>query len=801
MKIHIIIILLQIIVSLSLVTSDVVINEVCTQNKNNFKDSYGKYSDWIELYNSGNLDLDLSGYGLSDDELSPLKFTFPENTRIGGHSFLLVVLSDEPSTKNEIHANFKLNKKGETLFFSDKSGSLIEQIDIPPLEEDFSFGRNENGQFEVMPPTPLEKNKYILTPPEFSQKSGFYPVNFKLFLSTSTENSIIYYTIDGSDPLTSKTRLVYKEEGIDIYDRSNEPNIYAEYEEDENSPISITRGCGYKKPKYCLDKGMIVRAVVIKDNLQSKVVDNSYFITTGNLADYENYFIISLVTNPDNLFDPEKGIYVTGKQYIDWITSPGYIPNPDKWSKTNICNYYSKGDEWEREASVSFIENGNLILHQNIGIRIKGSSTRNSPQKSFDLIARKKYGKKYFEYKFFENNYNSEGKIIDKYDTITIRAIYGDERLRDKFGRDIIYQRKSVTTSWMKSCILFLNGEYWGMYEFMEKLTPFFFEQHYGLEEKNLVVIKENEIDEGPKEECDIYIHTSDLYSLQDLTNEKNYKEVEQIFDIDSFIEHYAIGIYFGTWDWPLQNSGMWKNIGNKIEGNEYTDGKWRFMTYDLDFSMGLTFENYGGVEGYQYNNFRHVEIRRGDKPPTNLFISLLKNEIFKNKFVNLYCDFANEVMKKEKIKLMINEYREKITWMFVNSKVRWWGNDSPNKLESYAYNKNHFENEVLKKLETFFEERPKYTIQHMKEYLRINGELVDLTIVIKGEGKIQINTIIPEFKEGKWNGKYFTNIPITITAINGPNSEFKGWSGDVTSNDKNISVILYKAMTIEVNF
>ena len=104
MKIHIIIILLQIIVSLSLVTSDVVINEVCTQNKNNFKDSYGKYSDWIELYNSGNLDLDLSGYGLSDDELSPLKFTFPENTRILGHSFLLVVLSDEPSTKNEIHA-------------------------------------------------------------------------------------------------------------------------------------------------------------------------------------------------------------------------------------------------------------------------------------------------------------------------------------------------------------------------------------------------------------------------------------------------------------------------------------------------------------------------------------------------------------------------------------------------------------------------------------------------------------------------------------------------------------------------
>ena len=641
-----------------------------------------------------------------------------------------------------------------------------------------------------------------LSPPKFSHESGFYPNNFTLLLTSYVEDSIIYYTIDGSNPLTSKTRIKYTEKGINIYDRTNEPNIYAEYEEDESSALSITRGCNYKKPNYPLDKAMIVRAVTVKGNSQSKIVDYSYFVTTGELQNYEELLIVSLVTNPENLFDPEIGIYVTGKQYIDWITSPGYVPNPDKWSKTNICNYYSRGSDWEREASVSFFDKGNFILHQDIGIRLKGSSTRNAPQKSFDLIAKKKYGKSYFEYKFFEENYDLEGKIIEKYERISLRAIYGNERIRDKFGRDIIYKRKAATTTWMRSCVLFLNGEYWGMYELMEKLDPLFFKQHYGITDNSLVIIKENEIDEGPEEECDNYLQKAEQFSFLDLSNKNNYKELEQFIDVDSFMEHYATGIYLGTWDWPLQNSGAWRSIGNKVEGNEYTDGKWRFITYDLDFSMGMTFENYGGVEGYQYDNFRHVENRRGNKIPTNIFISLLKkNDIFRNKFINLYCDFANEVMKKERISSILDRYNEKIASMVANGKARWWGSAFSNKLEGYSFMKNDYENEVYRKLNLFFQERGKYTLQHMKNYLNLKEELVDITISIKGEGKVQINTIIPEFKEGIWKGKYFTNVPIIITPITDNNKEFKGWSGDITTDEKVLTLSLNKATTIEANF
>ena len=74
----------------------------------------------------------------------------------------------------------------------------------------------------------------------FSKESGFYDSEFDLTL-TSSENSEIYYTIDGSDPTNSTTVQKYSEP-IKIIDRTSEPNIYSAYEENDNSLTSISRG-------------------------------------------------------------------------------------------------------------------------------------------------------------------------------------------------------------------------------------------------------------------------------------------------------------------------------------------------------------------------------------------------------------------------------------------------------------------------------------------------------------------------------------------------------------------------------
>ena len=82
------------------------------------------------------------------------------------------------------------------------------------------------------------------------------------------------------------------------------------------------------------------------------------------------------------------------------------------------CNYYMSGSEWEREANISIFENGEMTIDQNVGIRLKGFSSRDLPQKSFNVFARKKYGKKKFKTStLFPNNKDINGNLITEYDS------------------------------------------------------------------------------------------------------------------------------------------------------------------------------------------------------------------------------------------------------------------------------------------------------------------------------------------------------------------------------------------------
>ena len=76
-----------------------------------------------------------------------------------------------------------------------------------------------------------------------------------------------------------------------------------------------------------------------------------------DLYKYEDTTVISLVTNPENLFSPDFGIYVTGTMYQEWKNSDEYDPEQKLWDKNSKCNFYMKGSDWEREAFFTIFEN------------------------------------------------------------------------------------------------------------------------------------------------------------------------------------------------------------------------------------------------------------------------------------------------------------------------------------------------------------------------------------------------------------------------------------------------------------
>ena len=158
--------------------------------------------------------------------------------------------------------------------------------------------------------------------------------------------------------------------------------------------------------------------------------------------------------------------------------------------------------------------------------------------------------------------------------------------------------------------------------------------------------------------------------------------------------------------------------------------------------------------------------------------------------------------MNIDRIKLIINEYKETVTWMFAYGKYRWWNDGKYSKLEGYSLNKNNFENVQLKYLETFFTQRGKNILPQMKEFLNIDGDLVELTIKKEGKGKIRINNSIePVFKDGKWTGKYFKGIQIYIAAIPENDKQFKGWTGDYESENLKFDLNMKDSMTLTANF
>ena len=450
---------------------------------------------------------------------------------------------------------------------------------------------------------------------------------------------------------------------------------------------------------------------------------------------------------------------------------------------------------------MAIFENGKMILQQNVGIRIRGFSTKMQAGKSFNVYAKKRFGEKTIKNTLFKDNYDKKNKLITKYKSIALRNIFSEERTKDEIGNILLFGREFQSISDTRKSMLFLNGEYWGFYIIIEKFSESYFESHYDVPKEKVTLIKEGELSNGEESELPLYNNFFDEYSKKDVLDEKIYEEINNFIDLDSLIEHFVIGIYIGTADWPGHNDGVWRYNGEKIDNNPYSDGRWRYISFDFDYSMGYSIAMWGQTpteEPYEVNNLENLE--RNKRAPTNLFLALLKNEDFRNKYILRFCDFINGIFNLDRVDLLLNDYKDNYLDMLADSKVRWKGYDYENELEAFATFKNNFVKN-FDDIRKFYEERPKYALEHMKEYLELDSELQEITITKKGEGKIKINSITPDFKDGKWVGKYLSDIPITITAIPSEKSEFKGWSGDIKSKEKTITIELNEETEINADF
>jgi uncharacterized protein YggL (DUF469 family) len=129
------------------IETELYINEFMASNDFAFPGPQGDYPDWIEIYNAGTEDVDLSGYYLSDD-LAEMKFmipdTYPDSVTVAAGGFILFYANDDTEW-SVLNTNFKLSGGGEMIGFWDPDGNFVDSLTYGEQIADTSYGRYEDG--------------------------------------------------------------------------------------------------------------------------------------------------------------------------------------------------------------------------------------------------------------------------------------------------------------------------------------------------------------------------------------------------------------------------------------------------------------------------------------------------------------------------------------------------------------------------------------------------------------------------------------------------------------------------------
>lgn len=515
----------------------------------------------------------------------------------------------------------------------------------------------------------------------FSKESGFYEEAFELELTA--KSGTIYYTLDGSIP--NENSIKY-EKPILITDATDNDNVHSirkdvstGFDKEEIEKISSDYP-GYQIPDYKVDKAAIVRAVAY-DNVGrcGEVKTASYFVGYSGKNGYTGMKVLSIITDPSNLFSYETGIYVTGKTYDEYVDkyrgSGEYYWREEFWGLWQ-ANYRNRGIKWERKAVCQFFdESGCPVLEQLCGIRIHGGVSRGYSQKSLNIYARKEY----------DGNQRLLGDLFGTgYYASAVMLFQGGNDVRTK-AKDYLVAAAikglNVSTMNYEPYVLFLDGEYWGIYWLNEKYNADYLEHYYQVNKDNVILIKSGELEAGEEEDYQYYSNMIEFCSQSDLTKAENYEKVCELIDMDSYIDYYAVMIYIGrSGDWPWLNYALWRV--KKSEDGSFGDGKWRWMIYDLN-SPGFDTD----LDSVAYV-IDHDE----------MFKNLMTNDTFRVQLIHRIEELADTAFDYEVMDKNINIYREFISEAMRENDRRFFGEDSLVTFE-----------EEIEELRYFFKERKNF--------------------------------------------------------------------------------------------
>ena len=689
----------------SMLSAQIVVNEYSASNLKQYPDSYEKFEDWIELYNTSSSAVDIGGWYLSDKENKPEKWQFPAGTMIPGNGFVTVWCSGrDESVGNEIHTNFKLTqtKGNEVITLSNPALELQESIPMEITQMAHSRARSEDGTGDWMISTyPSFKSSNNSNPkfPKYSAKpiinlvGGFYNSTLEVSILSAEPNAVIYYTTNGLQPDENATEFT--------------------------GPITI-------------DETTVLKAIAIS---------NDPDILPG-LIDFQTYFINENFTLPV--------LSVAADELLDLAAG-----NRDL-RPIGTIEYFEDGEK------VTF-SYGELNSH--------GQDSWALPHRSLDWISRDEMGyNSTVKAKLFEYTDRDEFQRVmmrasgdDNYPAINDYWHQGSTHIRDEFVHTLVREGDmKCDVRGVRRMIVFLNGNYWGVYGIRERpadhdYTAYYYDQgKYDLQ--YLSTWGQTWAEYGGDQAFSDWRSLRNFILNNDMSDPNNYETVKDQLNVTSLIDYMITNLNAVASDWLNYNTGWWR--GTNPDGDHK---KWGYIIWDLD----ATFD--------YYINYSGVPNTDPDAVPCDI------EDI--SDFMDDFFSGQGDVGKHEKIFLKLQEENDEFRQLYYSRQADLMNGvfscenmlgtldrmlaviepEMPRQIQRWGGSMNEWEANV-EDLKDFIAARCELLDDGISDCYNLTGPyLVTLKTEPDGAGEIDFNTY--DIEEFPWSGEYFGNMDNLIKA------------------------------------
>ncbi|MFK7755389.1 MAG: CotH kinase family protein [Flavobacteriales bacterium] len=607
----------------------------------------------------------------------------------------LVVFFSELSYSDSEHITFGFSNDGETILLSKNLEGIVQALELPEVRLNNSYGKDPvaDDYYFYGELTPDEENN---APP----KTGY--------------SEEILFEPEGG--------LYFEDIYVDLTNLCSNGVMHFTFDGSFPTEANEVISDGFD-----VTETVVTKAICVQENKLPSYVETDTYL----MNNYSKLPVIAISLPEDTLFHPELGIYMLGPDA------------DDEWPYFG-ANYWK---DKHVKSTLEYFRDDERLIKQEVDLKIHGGkSSRNKAQRPLRITARDKYGQEFIPLTLFEEKPQEEF-----FKHLILRNSGADfliSNFRDGYWHQLVLEEGlDFDVFGFQPAVVLINGQYWGIMNIRERVSEYFIAQSNTIEPDSILIgEKENEQVRG---DTIHFYNFKELAINSDLSLEENYNVIQDQLDIGSYMDYFSTEIFAGNLDWPANNIKYWKPSP--------TQGKWKYIMFDLDTTMEL-FE----FIPFDVDMFDFIYDSKSWSMNSKIFMSLMENTEFKRSFLNRLADLMNTSFTEENLLSVLNDIVNEMA-PEINQHYSRWGGD----IERYNF-------EVDQRIPEFFSVRGDHVKEHAISHFGLDHTVqINFEVYPKNAGEIQINTISPSLP---FTGDYFSGNAIDVSVTPFENMTFLRW-------------------------